>query len=252
MDRFPYASKIFHLHFKHFKAQQSGSGFTMLELGPGDSLAAALFGYVFGARRTYLVDVGNFVSTDLSLYSDMFCQIVESQPRKVSTPDFSSLDTMLDSIGAVYLCDGVDSLKRIESNSVDFIFSQSVLEHIKLAEMEDLMAQLFRISKVGSVASHNIDYMDHLGGGQNHLRFSKALWESEFLSMSGFYTNRIPAGLMHQNFKRYGYELMQENFGTRARSDLPLPLHKIHGDLRTTYQMFGSVPTSSIVVKRNQ
>ena len=252
MDRFPYASKIFQMHFKHFKVRQPGSGFTMLELGPGDSLSAALFGYVYGARRTYLVDVGNFVSQDMMLYSDMFDQIVGTQPETIARPDFRSLDTMLDSIGAVYLCDGVDSLKTIERGSVDFLFSHSVLEHIKLAELEELLAQLFRISKVGSIASHNIDYMDHLGGGQNHLRFSKDLWESEFLSTSGFYTNRIPAGLMHQNLKRYAYEPIQEQFGTWASSDLQLPLHKIHGDLRKTYQQFGSVPTSSIVVRRNQ
>ena len=110
----------------------------------------------------------------------MHDQIVETQPETVARPDLRSLDTMLDSIGAVYLCDGVDSLKTIERGSVDFLFSDSVLEHIKLAELEELFAQLFWISKVGSIASHNIDYRDHLGGGQNYLGFLKDLWESEF------------------------------------------------------------------------
>ena len=64
-----------------------------------------------------MVDVGNFVSQDMMLYSDMFDQIVGTQPETVARPDFRSLDTMLDSVGAVYLCDGVDSLKTIERGS---------------------------------------------------------------------------------------------------------------------------------------
>tara|TARA_B100000242_G_C42603968_1_gene285124 strand:- start:236 stop:406 length:171 start_codon:yes stop_codon:yes gene_type:complete len=56
------------MHFRHFKVQQPKSGFTVLELDPGDSLSAALFGYVFEARRTSLVDVGNFVTQDVMLY----------------------------------------------------------------------------------------------------------------------------------------------------------------------------------------
>ena len=179
----------------------------------------------------------------------MLGEIVGIQPETVARTDFRSLDTMLDSISAVYLC---NSLKTIERGSVDVLFSHSVLEHIKLAELEELFVQLFQISKVGSSSSHNIDYMDHLGGGQNHFRFSKDLWESEFLSTSGFYTKRIPAGLMHQSLKRYACEPIQERFGRWASSDLPLPLHKIHGDLRKTYQHFGSIPTSSIVVRCNQ
>ena len=68
MDRLAYARKIFQMHFKHLKAQKPLSGFTMLELGPGGSSSVALFGFVFEARRTSLVDVGNFVSLDVMLY----------------------------------------------------------------------------------------------------------------------------------------------------------------------------------------
>ena len=173
MEKFSYSSKIFNLHFKHFKEAQNVSGFTLLELGPGDSLMTALFGYALGARRTYLVDVGNFASKDLSFYSEAFDQLVESQSVNVTKPNFGSFETMLQSINAVYLCEGVESLKEIESDCVDFMFSHSVLEHVRLADLQEVLVQLFRVSKAGSTASHNIDYMDHLGGGQNHLRFSK-------------------------------------------------------------------------------
>ena len=145
----------------------------------------------------------------------MLDQIIGIQPETVARTDFRSLDSMLDSMSAVYLCDGVDNLKTIEWGSVEVLFSHSVLEHIKLAELGEFLVQLFRISKVGSIASHNINYMDHLGGGQNHLRFSKDLWESEFLSTSGFYTNRIPAGLMHQSLNGMPTNQYKNSLGCR-------------------------------------
>jgi hypothetical protein len=39
-----------------------------VELGPGDSIASAIIGAAFSVRRTYLIDVGNFASNDVSFY----------------------------------------------------------------------------------------------------------------------------------------------------------------------------------------
>ena len=64
MDRFPYASKIFQMHFKHFKVQQPGSGFTMLELGPGDSLSAALLA-MFTERREPIWSMSEILSAKI-------------------------------------------------------------------------------------------------------------------------------------------------------------------------------------------
>ena len=45
-----------------------GSGFTFVELGPGDSVAAAMVGRALGATRSWLVDAGAFATTSAQAY----------------------------------------------------------------------------------------------------------------------------------------------------------------------------------------
>ena len=72
MDTSDYSEKIFNMHFKHFSSTNPKNGFTMLELGPGDSVLSALFGYLNGAEAIYLLDVGSFASADIDLYRDAY------------------------------------------------------------------------------------------------------------------------------------------------------------------------------------
>ena len=93
---------------------------------------------------------------------------------------------------------------KIEDNSIDYIFSHSVMEHIRKYELDSLIREMFRVLKPNGVISHNINYKDHLGESLNNLRFSEKLWESNLFANSGFYTNRVPALEMHNLFKRNG------------------------------------------------
>ena len=74
----------------------------------------------------------------------------------------------------------------IKSDSIDYIFSHSVLEHIRLFELEETINQMYRILKKGGFVSHNINYKDHLDEGLNNLRFPTSLWESNLFANSGF------------------------------------------------------------------
>lgn len=49
-----------------------------------------------------------------------------------------------------------------------------------------------RVLKPDGIASHQIDFRDHLQYALNNLRFSERVWESDFMAQSGFYTNRLP------------------------------------------------------------
>jgi hypothetical protein len=68
---------------------------------------------------------------------------------------------------------------------------------------------LYRIHKPHGIASHIIDFKDHLAEGLNNLRFSERLWESELFASSGFYTNRIHAPAMLKMFESCGFENIQ-------------------------------------------
>lgn len=91
--------------------------------------------------------------------------------------------------------------------SIDFIWSQAVLEHIRKSEFLDTMLELHRILRPNGVCSHVVDLKDHLGGALNNLRFSEKLWESNFMASSGFYTNRIRYSEMLDIFHQAGFSV---------------------------------------------
>ena len=104
----------------------------------------------------------------------------------------SSIHVMLNYVGATYHCEGLASFRKLNENSYDLIFSQSVIEHIKYSEFQGTMFECYRLLKDGGKMSHWVDFKDHLGGGLNNMRISSSLWEKEWFGRrSGFYTNRI-------------------------------------------------------------
>jgi SAM-dependent methyltransferase len=164
---------------------------TILELGPGNTLATALFAPARGAQRTWLVDVGDFASGDLDFYRALVGRIEQDHPGFAARVDLSDRARMLASVNATYLTQGVASLAEIPTGSVDAILSTAVLEHVRRNEFPKLVSEMMRVLRPGGTAHHEIDLMDHLGGALNHLRFSQNLWESSFFAESGFYTNRL-------------------------------------------------------------
>jgi SAM-dependent methyltransferase len=213
MDRGDYALKIFRLHVQRAFPAGLPQGASVLELGPGDSIASALIAAGHGAGRVWLVDVGDFASKDVALYRALAQDLLR---QGVAVPDLSqctSVDDVLTACNASYLTEGLASFTQICDGSVDFIWSHSVLEHVRRAELQGMLAAQYRVLRPGGHASHNVDYQDHLDSALNNLRFSERLWESPLLAGAGFYTNRVPAVVMHRMFRQAGFELLQENFG---------------------------------------
>ncbi len=67
------------------------------------------------------------------------------------------------------------SLEKMESNSVDLVLSNSVLEHV--TDIAALNRQLARILKPGGRMVHIVDYRDHFFAyPYHHLLWSRATW----------------------------------------------------------------------------
>jgi SAM-dependent methyltransferase len=115
---------------------------------------------------------------------------------------------MLGSLGATYLTGGTASLKDIPDGSVDTILSTAVLEHVARSEFARLAAEMFRVLRPGGTACHEVDLMDHLGGAQNNLRFSQAVWEHPVMAASGFYTNRLRCREILAIMRAAGFEVV--------------------------------------------
>lgn len=223
MDSCEYALKIFFLHL--YRAFPNGveQDATFLELGPGDSVASAVIASTFGVSKTYLVDVGDFATKDVSFYQLLISRLYEQKYNPINAKCYKNFQDVLKTSRGVYLTNGIADLKKIPSKSIDFIYSHSVLEHVKKDELFSVLLELRRIMKDGGISSHCIDYQDHLNFSLNNLRFPRRIWESNFFWNSGFYTNRVPAKIMHKMFECAGFQILQEEFG--CWEILPTPRH---------------------------
>jgi SAM-dependent methyltransferase len=202
-------ASAFSLFEKHFEVAGIPDliGKTALELGPGNSALTALFACALGAAHTWLIDAQELASQNLALFAQAEAMLAERGLRVPSISSSRSIDEALNRLDAEYLTDGLAALQRIPDREVDFLFSNAVLEHVRLAEFVPLARETHRILKPGGVASHQIDFRDHLQQGLNNLRFSERIWESDFMSRSGFYTNRLTWPTMRQIFEDVGFSV---------------------------------------------
>jgi ubiquinone/menaquinone biosynthesis C-methylase UbiE len=61
-----------------------------------------------------------------------------------------------------YLTAGLASLRQIPSESVDFIWSHAVLQHVRRHEFLPVLRELRRVQRPGGVSSHCISITDIL------------------------------------------------------------------------------------------
>jgi len=221
MDSAGYAINVFRVHHERVVERGLGESFVALEIGPGDSVASAILAQGAGASETILVDAGPFATREMSFYRGVATAALEHGYATPATLNFDSLESLLNSCHARYLASGLDAFQDVKSDSVDFIWSHAVLEHVRAAELPDLIAESFRVLRPGGIASHRVDLRDHLGGELNNLRFSDRVWESRLMSGSGFYTNRVRYVEMIDLFRDVGFSV--EVVSVDRWSVLPLP-----------------------------
>jgi SAM-dependent methyltransferase len=228
MDDEGYAVKIFRSHWKRCGRPEL-RGSVVLELGPGDSIAIAVIARAHGARAV-LVDSGAFAVDDVRLYQRLADRL---RSEGCDAPDLSeamSTEDVLRICEAEYLTGGLESLRRLPDSSVDMIFSQAVLEHIRRDEFEMTLRELARVLRPDGRSSHRVDLRDHLGGGLDNLRFRPKVWESRFFVRSGFYTNRITYSEMLAAFART-HEVVETRV-TQTWGVPPLERERITRELR--------------------
>ena len=228
MDTSDYAIRVFNSHAERIEPANL-RGKTVLELGPGDSIATAIIAAAHGACAI-LVDAGTFVRSDITPYLELSQILTKQGLSSIDLSDCQTVDDILARCGARYMPDGLKSLAQIESESVDLIFSQAVLEHVRKKEFLETMQECRRILKSNGICSYQVDLRDHLDSALNNLRFSEQVWESEFITKSGFYTNRIRYSQMLDLFDKAGFKV--EVVGLQQWDALPTPQRKLAKEFR--------------------
>ena len=225
MDQSEYAIGVINGHLRRAGLGHDLADKLVLELGPGDTISNALITSVYGGEAI-LVDAGDFAEKNLTSYQALANHLVAQGFNAPNIAHAKSLDDVVKICSACYLTDGLNSLKTIKDNSVDLIFSQAVLEHVRKHDFLETMRECRRVIKTTGIASHRIDLKDHLGGGLNNLRFSERLWESDFFVRSGFYTNRIRYSEILSLMQTAGFEVEVVNVDRWDR--LPIHRQKLH------------------------
>lgn len=205
-------------------------GATMVELGTGWFPTLALSFYLAGVERMYTFDRARLVERDmLILLADRLAAHVSLIARESdqALADVAGLQReMLDALerelllliatrNAVdYRAPGDVTATALRNETVDVVFSSSVLEHMPAEMIESSFAEAWRILKPGGVMYHAVNcgdhyaYSDHSIHPLHYLQFSPAewaRWNNEFL-----YQNRLRACDFIAFAKRAGFTIELE------------------------------------------
>ena len=231
MERPEYALRIFRRHYDAAGLAGKADGFVGLELGPGDSLCSALIAKTFGGSKTFLVDVESCATMDLGVYRRMEAHLRQLGMYPPNLDHCKTMDDVAKACGAEYLTEGLDSLRKIPTGSVDFVWSNAVLPYVRRNQFVPILQELRRVQRQGGVASHAIPIKDIIGGKLNDLRFGRGIWESPLMANSRFYTNRLRYQELLRLFREAGFEPDVIRIG--EWETLPTPRRKMAKEFAT-------------------
>lgn len=203
--------------------------FETLELGPGDSILSGLVARAAGASHAWLVDAGNFATTDVSVCKRT-TELLRAQGAIPPVLEGKAVPEMLRHADIRYLTSGTTSLAEIPDSSIHLVWSQVVLEHVPHDEFRTMAKEMHRIMAPDGIGVHSIDFRDHLSGKLNNLRFSHRIWESHYFRNSGFYTNRLRPREMLEIFEEAGFTV--EVVSDMRWNEIPTPKNRMAGVFR--------------------
>ena len=130
MDQAEYLIEVFEDHCNRADVLEHLRGKHILELGPGDSVGSAIVAASFGASIT-LLDSGYFAKSNITFYRKLSSDLAKRGLSAPNLKDASTIEDILKLCNAKYFTEGLDSFRFIASDSVDFVFSNAVLEHVR-------------------------------------------------------------------------------------------------------------------------
>ncbi|WP_304814405.1 methyltransferase domain-containing protein [Falsiroseomonas sp.] len=192
----------------------------VLEVGPGAMVLRAPVAAALGLGPVWYLDVEDSAPRDLAPY-----RIAAEAARKAGLvpPDLSGCASRADVLAACnarLLVGGPEALAAVPAGSVDLVFSEVALEHVRRDALAPLLAALRRVTAPGGLGLHAVDFHDHLGGGLRHLRFGPAFWDGRAVARAGLYCNQLGLSQILAAFAAAG-------FSARASQRLVWPLPQL-------------------------
>lgn len=176
---------------------------TFVEYGAGWDLIGPIAMYALGVRKQIVVDISRHVRIELinnaleriQRHRDRFASLAGRQLRPLPIAAIASTGELREHLGIDYRAplDARDT--RLPDSAIDFISTNSTLEHIPPESLPALMSESRRILNPEGVMCHFIDLKDHYSYADasitkyNFLKFSPRAWR--FFDSRMQYQNRL-------------------------------------------------------------
>ncbi|MCI0394003.1 MAG: methyltransferase domain-containing protein [Chloroflexi bacterium] len=213
------------------EAGETIAGRATVELGTGWAPVVPLLFWLYGQERCETFDVSRLLRHSLVVKSarqlaamtgdsnSLLAQwpggavqperqrvLSDLVARKASGPE------ILQTCQVKYHAPGDTAATGLPAASTDVVYSNTVLEHVPLRELQRLFDEAGRILRPGGYMLHQIDPSDHFSHGDpsipvlNFLQFSQN--EFECYNSTLFYQNRLRAPFYYQLVQEHGFEIV--------------------------------------------
>ncbi|WP_013630287.1 methyltransferase domain-containing protein [Rubinisphaera brasiliensis] len=229
---------------------------SVYEIGTGWHPFTPLAFFLAGAKEIITVDVNPWLSLrtareavaatgeHLDWFADRIGQDCEQIRERYSriAQTATSQDELLASFGCRYIYPGDACQSGLADNSVQFVISSNVLEHIPGDILQQIFRESRRILSPGGLAVHRFNPGDHYANGDgsitngNFLQFSEKDWQRYGGGLA--YHNRLRSPQFAELFRETGLE--QELFETRIDERTLKALEAGELQVHADYQRFSN------------
>lgn len=177
------------------------------EMGSGSWFSHAAMAYQLGAKRTVLLEIEDFANQERLVEEEEISLDADCVTALRPLPPWQGMrwKEYFLPINTEYYPNGLQGYRAVPDDSVDFLFSHTVLQHIRKNVFEQTIAETARFTKSGATVLHRVDLRDCFGGKKNNLRFSDKEWEDGLHYKLGNYTNRLSCSEICACMERHGF-----------------------------------------------
>jgi glycosyltransferase involved in cell wall biosynthesis/SAM-dependent methyltransferase len=223
---------------------------SVVELGPGDSLGIGLMAILTGSERYIAIDAVRHASpgTNLAVFNELVNLLKSRAPIPVDNEcaairpelnDYNFPHALFDDAslalslaparleklkqlllsagegGAIQYFAPFGGMSTIKPESIDWIFSQAVLEH--LDNLNETYQHCYRVLKPKGVMTHQIDYQCHETAPEwnGHWKYPRWLW-ALMRGRRPWFVNRLPHSSHLQMQQQAGFDVCVEMLQAQA------------------------------------
>lgn len=182
----------------------------VLEIGTGWMPTIPYLFHAAGAGEIVMTDVERLIDAETAEAARTFVG-ARLNDVAVGLPIHHLYENMSRPLNSLYLCPF--DWAKVEPGSVDVVYSRTVLEHIRLDDLRQILADGRKYLRPGGLAVHVIDNSDHYEHRDkslsrlNFLRYPDIAWEAMHWK-TGSYQNRLRHSNYIRLFEAAGYDII--------------------------------------------